>query len=357
MPFTHFRYIAYQVPTVADNGQVKYGIPPGVVANPPQLYGPVANLSADSRVRLERLFGAFALALNGVAQAGDNVRTLKIFVLPEFYFRPDNAETAYTLDEYRAIKQVLRTTVSTFDRPDWLFIPGTILWKQNLPSIKRPIFYHGDQVFFNSSVPVRSLGLFGVDSRMVEKQEASGIDGLPTGSHGVVAAGPRNFSTDQYWGAYYGSFYKRQKHLFRAENVDIGLEICLEHGLQTLRKTFGELRWYYPQYIVAYLSLHILTAGGMSINPRSVCARPGGYVLRNDGYTRGQVNFSELSRVTGYRYLPNWDLEADLQNVPMQYSIPFGAGHSLYLPPPPGYEASWANHPQGLNLFPVQQLV
>ena len=91
MPYTHFQYIAYQIPTVAeDNTRATiYGLPSAPVQNAPNLDGPIANLNADARNRVDRLIGAMRLAEARIQQLGDNDHTLKIFLAPEFYFRPD----------------------------------------------------------------------------------------------------------------------------------------------------------------------------------------------------------------------------------------------------------------------------
>ena len=62
MPYTHIRYIGYQISTVADRPaganrtDVKYGIAPGTINNPPDLYAPDKNLngiSNDAKVRIQ----------------------------------------------------------------------------------------------------------------------------------------------------------------------------------------------------------------------------------------------------------------------------------------------------------------
>ncbi len=128
MAYTHVRYIAYYVPTVgkpnADAAPI-YGIPPGGPAETHhfRLRGSAANLEKfdvsassgalteiqqfylDAKLRIQRLLLALHETREILSEVGgDNRNTLKIFMAPEFYFRPDHADVSYPAEVYRAIK-------------------------------------------------------------------------------------------------------------------------------------------------------------------------------------------------------------------------------------------------------------
>lgn len=341
MPYTHFRYIAYQVPTVASRvnpitgaNEVKYGIPPGNVTNPPALAGNVGNLGADARSRVERFYNAMILAYNTI-QAYDNANTLKIFIAPEFYFRPDNLDVSYTYTQYQAIKDVLRNTIMFDNRfDDWLIIPGTIMWKQDQSTPKRPLNLL-DEVFFNSSMYLKTEGF--VTSHVIEKVRASPIDGIPTGRHGGSRTSPLTYSTDEYY-PQYNSFAKRQKHVFTVGGIEFGLEICLEHHMQVVK---GVMSWL-PR--VNGVQLQLLTAGGMGVVAGSLATKVGGYILRSDGYygVGGYVDMKEVSSYTGgnFQTLASTANFSPIGNfyddVPISNAVT-----DVYLAPPAGYAASW----------------
>lgn len=70
----------------------------------------------DARVRLQRFLGILLQSYNFVKyNYPDNRNSLKIFMAPEFYFRPSkqygNSDFAYSFADYRNIKNVLRNTI------------------------------------------------------------------------------------------------------------------------------------------------------------------------------------------------------------------------------------------------------
>jgi hypothetical protein len=360
MPYTHFQYIAYQIPTVAttnDRLHVIYGLPSTPVQNPPILDGPTANLNADARNRVERLIGAMRLAEARIQQLGDNNHTLKIFLAPEFYLRPDVRLVSYSSVEYRAIKEVLRATIRRDVRFEhWLVVPGTIMWTSLASTDKRPNLRR-QNVYFNSAIYVYP----GEPSHVIEKAKASPIDGIPTTHHGGPVVDPHAASTDEAFGLKYRSDAKRRKHLFTIGGVRFGLDICLEHGfrpdpLLDIRITKNAVIRNQPIGV----QIHLLTAGGMTIMPESVAASQRGYILRNDGFnTRADLLATNCQRILRYIlsgrntsvYDPSGRAELS-PDVPRAATINIGADHDLYLPPPANADRYWGAHPQQINIYP-----
>jgi hypothetical protein len=149
--YSHVRYIGYDISTVATLFKVKnptsqsdvetvYAIPAGKIKNPPRLYGlkdENAKISADAKVRIQRLIGVMLKAADYLSTT-DNSKTLKVFVAPEFYFRPPTSGVAYSMDEYRRIKNVLRSTVDNYRTLiNWLIVPGTIMWVMDKGDAKK----------------------------------------------------------------------------------------------------------------------------------------------------------------------------------------------------------------------------
>ncbi|MCK4760655.1 MAG: hypothetical protein KAW12_00550 [Candidatus Aminicenantes bacterium] len=315
MPYTHFRYIAYQVPTCAKDkdGNTIFEISPQnknlKKAAVPDLKGDVKKLGEDAKARVTRFLAVLKHAHAEVQKIkGDNKNTLKIFMAPEFYFRPTGksqttGEPAYSYEEYKAIKDVLRKTISEGDTfNNWLVVPGTIIWKWTGSTQKRP---NPSQLkaYFNTSLYIKGSTGSSTEkaSKVLEKAWASPVDGLPTGRHGTThtATADKGTSSELYV-KYYGQD-KLRKHVFSYGGVRLGLEICLEHLLHRLfsndANNGGLLTATLPFPGYTDIHLQLLTAGGMPIDKKAIAARLNGYIMRSDGM--GSKLQTNLCKVTG----------------------------------------------------------
>lgn len=391
MPYTHFRYIAYQVPTVGvgvvpPNQNLQFlEVPPGNnpgQGNYPGLKGNVAGLTAgDSLIRVQRFIRVLNLAydkLQDVGTVGSDPHTLKIFMAPEFYFRPTSQpstanEPAYSYDEYRAIKDVLRRTIGGDARFEhWLVVPGTIMWKwtrKDPSNSKRPLPQGVEDVYFNTSLYIKGGDLRRTSTHVIEKAEASRIDGLPTGRHGVPPGpnAPQKKATDEAWRRYLTP-QKRRKHVFACDETNCGLEICLEHklfGKYGLLKGLSNHMLSRPEYPDWGIQLQLLTAGGMPIEPASVAVKKGGYIMRTDGLGNGLCTGlqSNLCKVTGYRKVTFLGGEANYNTIPStatlepdpespnvadadfrllaRTAVDMNRGNELYIEPPVNYRSDY----------------
>jgi len=189
-----------------------------------------------------------------------------------------------------------------------LIIPGTILWKWDKSSVKRPIA-SGEEVYFNSSFFIYP-GADAKDKRswMIEKAKASVIDGLPTGAHGGgFKEDPKKMSTDQKWSLKYQSAPKDRRHFFTCDSISCALEICYEH---VMYRTKGLVKATLSDWVEKVgsvdvrksIDLHLLTAGGCTMEKKSIAARKGGFILRTDGLIDKndpfQTNLCKVARYT-----------------------------------------------------------
>lgn len=346
MPYANFRYIAYTCPTVSLEGPIAnpmpkavYRIPPGNVTNPPPLRGAVDKLGADARTRIERMIGVLEQARQWVIHPaqGDNGTTLKIFMLPEFYFRPDNKEQSYTIDEFRAIKDVLYRTITAEGTNNhynhWLIICGTIMWRRSFKNVEKDT---QDTAYYNTCVYVKGRWNRGkVTKGVIEKTQASSIDGIPTGRHnGGFAIDDSKHSASEAFKMHYDLSYLK-KHLFKIGTIDCGLEICLEHAMFSAKKLtpkkqlvkndfvhntasmacYGVLKKLLNEVRNTNIKLQFLTAGGMPIEQTGVAANSNGFIMRNDGYSLGDTALH--SELVGNYY------KLDLNNIPNQPKLKF----------------------------------
>lgn len=317
MPYTHFRYIAYEVPTFGYDGTRPQGsrfLPALGPGNDP---GETPNakvptdigLTQDALIRLRRLAAVVRTANFQVTSLGDNANTLKVFMAPEFYLRPDSGPSnSYDYGQQRLIQQALRAMFcSTNEFRHWLILPGTSI--SSLEVEKG--WFSSTYRYLNTAYYVTG-GQANPQMFAIEKQQPSGIDGVPI-TGGITGAGSDfyNFFQDWNW---------RKLRLFEVNGSTMGLDICLDHAepgawqlpgigpgwqvvdrLRVTKKVINE----WPAHAVGGaaanpVSLHLLTAGGMPIQTMSVAARANGYILRNDGHP-GMVTHTEMQQVTGYQ--------------------------------------------------------
>lgn len=377
MPYTHFQYIAYQVPTIAlDSGKKEiYRIPPGTVSSPPRLSGSTATIGIDAKPRVERLIGAMIEAKREIKKSGDNNSTLKIFMAPEFYFRPDNDLVSYTYKQFKGIREVLQQTISkdsTFY--DWLVVPGTIMWYQD-KTIKKRKITGGESVYFNSAIYIQTADSSTASffskkagpSHRIEKTKASKVDGIPTGEHGgnykltEEEKGKRKQASVMF--TKYAEGPKKNKHVFLSGGIRFGLDICLDHNDKTTKEVIIN-----DETKGKYVQLHLLTAGGQAIKNYAVAAIENGYILRTDGYSLKKSMATNCQEVESYRNpkgkwsakgtiyqkcgLKDDKSEAQLSADVDHMKIDIGETHPLYISNPGGCDkAFWSNSPQQINIY------
>lgn len=369
MPYTHFRFLAYEVPTVTYKTRIRVdgisGWSPGAECAPVgRIAVPDSVTEADSRIRLRRLAAVVSNTYNWLQLlADDNGNTLKIFVAPEFYFRPPVIDESYKNNTYPdhvagKIFKALNTMFAHADFHDWLFVCGTVMWN-------RGINFESQPLYFNTAVHVRGgprLNSFRAQDAvgLVEKQLASDIDGVPVafstgGEHSDVKLVFEDWAT-------------RKNHVFSVDGTPLGLEVCLDHlnhdTCRVLKRVLAD--WPSKEMTHQEVKLHVLTAGGMDIQPASVAAKVGGYVLRNDGMASGTPDpVSELKRVDSYdvqdplfgllagqnSFDPSEDTTANTTNIPAENTHPL-SGKMLVPEAGTGYKT----FTQKVSVYPVQAM-
>jgi len=360
MPYTHFRVVAWEIPTATYKTQASVDGLSGW--DPGQEYQAISRLpvpagvtNADAKIRLKRMAGVVNAAANQLtinpAVGGDNANTLKIFMMPEFYFRPPVIDASYFSNTYpNDVKnQIIEALNSMFvhaDFSNWLFVCGTVMWNTRQDIRARPLY-------FNTAVHVR--GGQADTLRLIEKQLPSGIDGLPVG----MSPGQ-----DPTIKLFFESWKRKKNRVFHIEGDPVGLEVCLDHlnspNCRVLKNVLSE--WEAKEGNAQEVKLHILSAGGMGIQPQSVAAKVGGYIIRNDGITNPSAR-SEVKQVQGYTWnnpslltallVPTGaDLTATATLAPAvaaahTFAIPEGA---LRIPMPAG---GYKNFTQQIVLYPT----
>lgn len=334
--YNKFQLIAYQVPTDRcfknNNGSVvklESRLPPGdrcQIAST-QLKDMeqelTAGLSADALRRLMRMIAVAEKAATSLDI--DTARnTLKIFMAPEFYFRPElkgATSFSYTLAEKQLIEKALCSVFGAREYESWLFVFGTIVWHRTaaslvdeapdlLKDVKDDPMLQGleDTPFLWNAALIMEGGtdrLFTSVKR--HYSPADEIDDQYQAVGAAVAKSPLNVLAHRNKAKlrdYLNNLKKESTGdpIFTVgDNLTLGLEICLEHEERVLPVAFKKLQQKYPQ-----IDLQLITACGMRVNESNLCITKSQFVIRVDGAGNVITNypapwdyFSEIQQVLG----------------------------------------------------------
>ena len=311
MAYTHFQYIAYQTPTFgfdANDGSFLASLAPGDLCDAiddipvPENLG----LSDDAKKRLRRLAAVVEKAHSELV--GDQDTTLKVFMAPEFYFRPEAATNSHTYsqEERGKILAALGLMFKDAKFDHWLIVPGTVLANIPVVPLTNPKTYY----YYNTAIAIQG----GTNCKLtaIEKQQPSSIDGVPVNggiTSTTVAAGNYKEHFEQW--------SQRKQRMFRVGGIQMGLDICLDHcgpaafnpaGAVVIQDTLRVTKRVVNEFLaqpplpapLPELSLHLLTAGGMPVVPQSLAAKNGGYMLRTDGHPgmNPTINFKRITNYT-----------------------------------------------------------
>ena len=195
----------------------------------------------------------------------------------------------------RQILDALNTMFVHADLADWLFVCGTMMWN-TLADPTSQALYH------NTAILVRGGQANAL--HVVEKHLPSGIDGVPVAMFpsGAQYAAP---GWDPTVKLFFERWEERKRHILTFDGITFGVEVCLDHldnpQCKVLRNVVSDWAAKQVPPPLPGVQIHLLTAGGMGIEPPSVSAKIGGYILRNDGlHQAGTPAESEMRQIQGY---------------------------------------------------------
>ena len=297
--YTRIQHIAFETPTFAANnaGDASYKSKLSKVVPLPE----PKDLSLDAQNRVLTVVNLIKTARDTLIKNGtDSSTCLKIFTVPEFYFRPPKAEAgcldrSYSAKTKEAIVKNLTAKLANSDYKHWLFVLGSIIWTTKLEEIEG---LHASKVSAtDKGVRNTCLMMKGGDQdapvQLFDKVHLSSINDIReaawAGKHfNPVLQRPKV-------SALFESLSSRQKCIFKVDNISICAEICLDHHQQLMvgKKTLYDLNkkkgFLEPREKVG---LQFVIACGMPIQPKSIATEANGYVIRNDGHG-GSKPFSQ----------------------------------------------------------------
>lgn len=270
----------------------------------------------DVRQRVKLMTEAVNAAgdrLDKEINSGHNV--LKVFIAPEFYFR--STWGGYTDLKYfsgegagrnsGSIVGGLADAVENERWKDWLFVFGTAVVvaaplvaqdyydpKTGRLAVEQFRNLYGKTLFPKAvlNIALAQKGGYATEAERVAKSVAvikehmSDIDWLH--ARGVIlrpdevahfpAVGPGSYALEVNTPGGGGGGGYNGGSIFMLDNITFGLEVCLDHAMERLRRAR-------PQTGDFFVQVQLIPSGGMIIDPTSVATLRGGLVCNVDGLT------------------------------------------------------------------------
>lgn len=330
--YQHYQLIGYQTPTVQP-------LDPGALVNLDDYANVLGDFkqndqwlptieNEDLKKRLARLLGVVEKARAQQELAVSNLATtLKVFLVPEFYFRPkgQGVQNSYSSADRDALVKVLDQYVKAARFQHWLFVFGTVIWQTqvnqifadaNLPEEVRIKDQEAQKYVIKNTTLV---GQGGTKLTTFDKVEYSPIDaidqqywayykdGLTTNldkAFDIIIKDPDN---KMKWidkkkakeglsnaiKAYIGQgMTNRLNGIVKFNNtINVGIEVCLDHEKKFIYEALTDYRKSNNDANFA-LDMQLLVSCGMAVHPDKLQIAPGRVILRNDG----QVELDEKPR-------------------------------------------------------------
>mmetsp|Transcript_13833 Transcript_13833/g.35548 ORF Transcript_13833/g.35548 Transcript_13833/m.35548 type:complete len:399 (+) Transcript_13833:658-1854(+) len=253
----------------------------------PDKYVGIPNFREDFAARVELVKEAL---LRAETLADKDPKTLKIFTLPEFFFR--GPQGAYSLqdtlgDAYHTESFIFQLQILLADArwESWLGVFGTIIACYIAPG-KKMLHNVYNMCLCQQGGFGRNASERGSKCQFVLKHWISSVDFLDGG--GPADQGKVGFD-DERWLENHQQHYLdglraygrlQDSCLLRYGGVSIGLEICLDHLESRLRNNEATRVYQHDRPV----EIQLVISSGMSFDDEAmVVARPGGLAFINDG--------------------------------------------------------------------------
>lgn len=312
--YDRIQLIAYQVPT-------DLPLPPGNVCDiktlklcagvvDMDLIASLTALSDDARSRVTRMLAVIDQAMQS-RQWVQGEETLKVFMAPEFYFRPQQGDAArsYTEKDRHGVLSILRRVFAQKKLVGWLFVLGTIVWNlkgQNflddlaLDASTELLENIAKQDIVINTVLI-AVGGYGLTS--YDKLHYSAADNIPAKYRAQVDKKrvPRDpelatifdLNVNVQQRLTFSQYFEWMRKRNKAQSIQgigarrwFGVEVCLDHDLRVLQEAYKDFAKTQPNGAPP-LDFQLLTACGMRVQAKNVTVgnidKRYQYILRNDG--------------------------------------------------------------------------
>jgi hypothetical protein len=312
--YLNVQYIAYEVPTGA-------GVPAGKcvldaldlssdLKNDQGFTGALNALPDDARARLARVLKIIQMARGSKTVEVDDKNTLKLFMAPEFYFRPEagGPERSYSSGDLANLLAALDKVFKQDKLANWLAVLGTVVWNMKGSTVlekatgstdilklgKLKDLCDQDIVYNTALVGIGGRGLYTFDK--VNYSEADGVSAPYQGT--IQKYKPSKFKKGQSLfdvtvpddvegkslrKTLYEYFTRRGAPcFFGVEGVWSALEVCMDHDKGMLATHYESFVGTHPKQ-PPVLDFQLLSACGMIVDAKKLVIGKDRYVFRVDG--------------------------------------------------------------------------
>jgi hypothetical protein len=317
MPYSKAQLIAYTVPTL-HNG------PPGPLPNP--IHAKIATLTdPDEKARVQRFFNVVTWAKTLANFSATD--TLKIFMAPEFYFRPPGDNNAYTFNRMINIMECLKQLFTEPSWAHWLIVPGTIFsaLPGNAKNAAEELELQGqdgkkhklklDKAYMNTCLLVKGGSTSG-PSHFFHKRRVSTIDGAPT-----EQAAQHN----PHFHGLLEDFAELKQRLITIDGIRFGVDVCLDHLMRQSKETM----LLFPSKNLPApppLDIQLITSCGIQPDPQAIATKTGGHLMLCDGIPNSPPWFRTAVKKTTGNGLP---ADATKRNIDSAATLGDGASKAL----------------------------
>jgi len=258
----------------------------------------VPKLGADAKSRLNWIRGAVDEALSSEHVKNDDVETLKLFVAPEFFFRPDLTANqleaqknkapgvpnrAYSFADTQAIEFFLERLFRSDKLKDWLIIPGTVLGYMEAGNKART---PNRAYVIKGGPPAKDKTAILSRHAKINTPDTDGIPKLKIWPVMPANAPKQKTALAEYQASTLG---ESASNIIAVDGFQIGIDLCMDHGSGILYRTCKLLD-------KKQLLLQFVVACGHAIKSQSLATADGGFVMLVEGARLD--NHSQVLKVT-----------------------------------------------------------
>lgn len=279
---------------------------PKFLNNGTQEYLGLDDVNNDIGERIKLVAKVLETARDNSNTKQNDASVLKIFMMPEFFFRGKNG--AYKMDDVQIIIRKLQELVKNkVQWQHWIFVFGSIVShsiKSNQTSVDR--FFKLFGINLRKDVEAYNFvlvqqGGFGNDpgagaaaANVVLKEHLSSIDFIQkkSKSGSIVLERVEHLPPANNTKSEEQKYNFDGSSVFTLKGINFGLEVCLDHLEQRLKKSVN----------LPSIAIQLIPSCGMSIKDNAIVARSGGYVFNCDGlanYDTNEVGFNSKVKKVG----------------------------------------------------------
>ncbi|AFY55544.1 hypothetical protein Riv7116_3068 [Rivularia sp. PCC 7116] len=309
---------------------------PKSISGDKQKYVGLSKTSDDIKARVELVGKVIDGARTNSKTEQKDSETLKIFMIPEFFFRGETG--AYDMDDVQTVVSSLQTLVKGPEWKDWIFVFGSILGKSfqtKLAGFWASLFGHKDVIDIGKSIEGYNFvlvqkGGFGdgegagpAAAKAILKEHKSTLDFIKKDKSvgGIIWERVDHLTPFKEYGTASEEQIKSYdgSSIFKIDDITFGLEVCLDHDKKRLKGSKN----------CPPIDIQLVPSCGSYIKDDAIVAKKGGYIFNCDGYANydtHSLGYNSQVKKIGTGDIDTFDTPINIGNVQIDSIYAKGAG-------------------------------